>query len=273
MILRQALADGAARLRQAGVDSPEVDARLLAAHLAGTGPLGLDLRGGVPEGFWDLLARRAAREPLQHIIGTAAFGHLDLDVGPGVFIPRPETEVLADWAVKKLSLIDAASPVVVDLCTGSGAIAEYVASLVPAARVTGVEKRAPALDFARRNAPHADIVQGDVTEAILPELAGAVDLVLSNPPYVPEDGGLQAEVYADPPEAVFAGPDGMDVIVKMTPLIYRLLKPGGWLGIEHDDSTSGKVQSVLRAAGFADVSPMSDLGGRARFVTARKVAE
>lgn len=271
MMLRQALADAASRLAAAGVDSPDVDARLIAAHLAGTGPLGLDPRGDVPAGFWELLARREAREPLQHVLGTAPFGHLDIKVGPGVFVPRPETEVLADWAVKKLSLIDAASPVVVDLCTGSGAIAQYIASLVPSARVVAVEKQDPALDYARRNAPDVTVVQGDVTENILPELQGTVDLVVSNPPYVPEGDGLQPEVYADPHEAVFAGRDGMTVIVKMTPLIHRLLKPGGIVGIEHDDTTSGAVQATLRDAGFVDVAPLADLSGRARFVTARKV--
>lgn len=272
MILREALSDASARLAAAGVDSPDVDARLIAAHLAGTGPLGLDLRGEVPEGFWDLVDRRLTREPLQHILGTAPFGHLDIAVGPGVFIPRPETEVLADWAVKRVSLIDDPSPVVVDLCTGSGAIAQYIASQVPRARVTGVEKQVPALDYARRNAPSVTVVQGDVTGAILPELAGRVDLVVSNPPYVPEDDGLQPEVYADPHEAVFAGTDGMEVIVKMVPLILRLLRPGGVVGIEHDDSTSEAVQAVLRDAGFTDVAPLADLSGRPRFVTARKVS-
>lgn len=271
MILGDALADAVRRLDEAGVASPEVDARLIAAHLLGTSHLMLDRRGPAPAGFEEMVARRESREPLQHILGTAPFGHLDLAVGSGVFTPRPETEVLADWAVRQLSHIDADKPLVVDLCTGSGALAQYIASLVPEARVVGVEKQVLALDYARRNAPDAEIVEGDVTEPILGELYGLVDLVVTNPPYVPETGDLQPEVYADPHEAVFGGADGMSVITKMTPLIVDLLRPGGVVGLEHDDSTSQAVQDEFQKAGLIDVHAFNDLAGRPRFVSASKL--
>ncbi|MDO5671144.1 MAG: peptide chain release factor N(5)-glutamine methyltransferase [Corynebacterium sp.] len=273
MTLRAALIDAAERLRTAGVDSPLVDARLIAAHLLKCGPLDVAFRDKIPDGFWEMVARREQREPLQHILGVAPFGALDLTVGPGVFIPRPETEVLADWGVRQL--IDVPAPRVVDLCTGSGALALYIAHEVPGAEVVGVEKHDAALSYARRNAAGstARMVQGDVTDPdLLAAWHGSVDLVLSNPPYVPADPDLQREVYADPPEAVFAGDSGMDVIVAFLPTIHALLRPGGQVGMEHDDTTSQTVRDVLAAhGGFGDIAVLCDLTGRARFVTASKV--
>lgn len=273
--LRAALIDAAQRLSAAGVASPEVDARLIAAHFHGVGQLDLHGRTDVPEGFWESVERRERREPLQHILGTAPFGPLDLAVGPGVFIPRPETEVLADWGVRQLALMNA--PRVVDLCTGSGALALYIAAACPAAEVAGVDKQAVALDYARRNAAGTgvDMLQGDVTDPdTLRQWHGTVDLVVTNPPYVPETLDLDPEVYADPPEAVFAGPSGMDIITDMVELIHRLLRPGAAVGIEHDDSTSDEVQAVLsQHGGFEEISVLRDLTGRARFVTASKLSD
>jgi len=273
MSLRAALIDAAERLRRAGVASPLVDARLIAAHLLGCGPLDVAFHDEVPVGFEEMVARRERREPLQHILGVAPFGPLDLEVGPGVFIPRPETEVLADWGVRQLA--DAPSPRVVDLCTGSGALALYVAHEVPGAEVVGVELHDEALSYARRNAADstARIVRGDVTDPrLLGQWHGTVDLVLTNPPYVPATPDLDREVYADPPQAVFAGASGMDVIEAFVPTIHALLRPGGRVGIEHDDTTSQAVQDVLAAhGGFADIAVLEDLTGRARFVTASKV--
>ena len=277
-MLDQLLRRAAERLAAAGAPSPLVDARLIAAHLLGVGHMGVhrvreeDLPAGFATDFEAALARREAREPLQHILGVAPFGHLDLAVGPGVFIPRPETEVLADWGVRRLA--GAAAPTVVDLCTGSGALALYVATLMPSARVVAVEKQAPALDWARKNverlAPQVELVRGDVTDpGLLPELRGTVDLILTNPPYVPETPELDPEVYSDPPEAVFAGADGMATIDRMTGLLANLLREGGAVGVEHDDSTSGAVQQALRAGGdFREVTALADLTGRPRFVTA-----
>jgi len=271
--LRAALLDAAERLTAAGVPSPLVDARLIAAHLLGCGPLDVAFHDEVPAGFEEMVARREQREPLQHILGVAPFGALDLAVGPGVFIPRPETEVLADWGVRQLTGVE--SPRVVDLCTGSGALALYVADACPGAEVVGVEKQSAALEWARRNAAGTtvSVIQGDVTDAdTLGEWHGTVDLVLTNPPYVPLTDDLDPEVYADPPEAVFGGASGMDVIDRMLPLVHRLLVPGGLVGIEHDDTTSDTVQSAVRAhGGFGDIAVLHDLTGRARFVTASKL--
>lgn len=276
MSLRAALLDAAERLTAAGVPSPLIDARLIAAHLLGCGPLDVAFHDEVPAGFEEMIARREQREPLQHILGVAPFGALDLAVGPGVFIPRPETEVLADWGVRMLADAPATpNPRVVDLCTGSGALALYVAHEVPGAEVVGVEKHQLALEYARRNAAgtNVDMVQGDVTDpGLLGEWHGTVDLVLTNPPYVPETLDLDREVYADPPEAVFSGATGMDVIEAFIPTIHALLRPGGLVGIEHDDTTSQAVQDVVAAhGGFRDIAVLRDLTGRARFVTASKV--
>lgn len=265
----EALIDATSRLTDAGVASPDYDARALMSHLTGENHLLLDRRADCPDGYDELVFRRANREPLQHILGSAPFCHLELEVGPGVFIPRPETEILADWAANHARIFS--RPIVVDLCTGSGAIAEYVATAVPSATVYGVELQVPAFAFARRNAPHATIIQGDVTGEVLPELAGTVDVVVSNPPYVPESDDLDPEVYADPHEAVFSGPDGLEVIRGMMPSIRALLRSGGVVGIEHDDTTSEAVQEVLAEAGFIDIAVLKDLTGRARFVTASKL--
>ena len=275
--VRSQIASAANTLREAGVDSPEVDARLLAAHVLGVAPMQLmfaDAPADFAERYTGLVARRAAREPLQHIIGTAPFYGVDLAVGPGVFIPRPETEVLAEWAVRKL--IDAPSaPTVVDLGSGTGALAIAVARDRPDAIVYAVERSETARAYLQRNvekqAPQVKVVAGDMTD---PELLAGIsaDVVVSNPPYVPETPELQAEVYADPHEAVFSGADGMAAIRGLVPAVKQMLKDGGAVGIEHDDTTSEAVQAELRAGGFADVRALEDLTGRARFVTASKLA-
>jgi len=275
--VRSHIASATHTLREAGVDSPEVDARLLAAHVLGVAPMQLmfaDAPADFGERYTELVARRAAREPLQHIIGTAPFYGVDLAVGPGVFIPRPETEVLAEWAVRKL--IDAPpAPTVVDLGSGTGALAIAVARARPDATVYAVEKSPAARAFLQRNveklAPQVNVVAGDMTD---PELLAGItaDVVVSNPPYVPETPKLQAEVYADPHEAVFSGADGMAAIRGLVPVVKQMLKDGGAVGIEHDDTTSEAVRAELRAGGFADVRALEDMTGRARFVTASKLA-
>ena len=297
---REALRDATERLRAAGVPSPEWDARLLAAHLIHCGHMDIPLDEqpipGFDVAYGALVGRREAREPFQHILGVAWFGPLELEVGPGVFIPRPETEVLADWGVKFLKKFNSSGskelnsygtkefnsqpPRVVDLCAGSGALGLYVAHYVPQAEVWAVELADASLAYPRRNAATAarggagtiNVVQGDVTEAdLLPELHGSVDLVLTNPPYVPETPDLEPEVYQDPHEAVFGGVDGMETINAMIPTIAALLRPGGRVGIEHDDDTSQQVQEALRAhGGFSHIEVLKDLTGTARFVTAQR---
>lgn len=276
--LRELVARASRTLGDAGVATPDVDARLLAASLLDVPPLHLfftDPPGDFPARYAAAVERRVRREPLQHITGGAPFGPLDLRVGPGVFVPRPETEVLAQWAVDTLAGVR--DPVVVDLGTGSGALALYIAHARPDARVTAVELSESAREYARENAAahgaSIRIVAGDMTDpGLLGELSGSVDLVVANPPYVPEDPGLDPEVYFDPAEAVFSGADGMAAIRGLVPVAARLLAPGGALGIEHDDTTSGEVCAVVAAEGsFREPEVLCDLTGRARFVTAGKL--
>ncbi|WP_448854008.1 peptide chain release factor N(5)-glutamine methyltransferase [Corynebacterium frankenforstense] len=285
--LRAAVRAAARTLGAAGIETPLVDARLIAAGLLGCGPLEVALHEEVPAGFEAAIARRAGREPLQHILGSAPFGPLELFVGPGVFIPRPETEVLADAAVRRLGAATsggvgggAAGPVVVDLCTGSGALALYIAHELPGAQVTAVELDEAAAGWARKNIDAlglgVELVAADVTDpglaaagGPLAHLAGRVDCVVANPPYVPEAGEVAAEVGADPARAVFAGADGMAVIEAMLANVSALLKPGGWFGVEHDDTTAAATRAAIDATGrFTQAKSLRDLAGRERFAEA-----
>jgi release factor glutamine methyltransferase len=230
--------------------------------------------------FRTLVAARATRVPLQHLLGTAAFRHLELAVGPGVFIPRPETELLVEWGLDVLPH----NAIAVDLCAGSGAIALAVAQERPDARVYAVERDPAALIWLRRNAaaraaagdPEIRVVAGDAVDpTVLSTMDDRVDLVLANPPYVPESSPVGPEVAGhDPAAAVFAGPDGLAVITALVPRVAALLRPGGWLGIEHDDSHGTAVPALLRADGrFAEVTDHPDLAGRPRFAVARRLAD
>lgn len=274
--LRQAIDSAAATLAEAGIDSARIDAELLAAHVADTerGRLAtIDPPG--PEFYHrysQVIAQRAQRIPVQHLTGTAAFGPLQLRVGPGVFIPRPETEALLEWAVAQQL---PAQPVIVDLCTGSGALAIALAAVRPGARVIAVDDDPTALEYARCNAKTAavDLVAADVTApGLLPELDGTVDLVVSNPPYIPAGAVLEPEVAQhDPAHALFGGPDGMAVIGPIVGHAGRWLRPGGWLAIEHDDTTSQQtVETISRTGLFTAITARQDLAGRPRYVTARR---
>lgn len=281
--LRDVLARATQSLADAGVASPEADARWLAAELLDVAPFALTMmqQTDVPGDFYDRyrawVERRAQREPLQHIIGHAPFGPLSLEVGEGVFIPRPETELLADWAVRYVqTLTSKPQPRVVDLGTGSGALAIYVAHHVSSAQVVAVERSDVARGYAARNIEACGVdvklVAGDMTDlALLQDWHGAVDLVLANPPYVPESQDLQPEVYRDPHDAVFSGLDGLETIRGLVPVAARLLSPGAMLGLEHDDSTSVAVQEVLREDDkFESITPLQDWTGRDRFVLATR---
>lgn len=260
-------------LAAAGVGSPRVDAELLAAHVAGTDRGRLAFTEPAPdfaERYAELTAARATRVPLQHLTGSAPFGPVSLAVGPGVFIPRPETESLLDWA---LSQPLPPAPVIVDLCTGSGALAVALATQLPAARVVGVDDSEDALAYARRNAAGTGVqlVRADVTSpGVLSHLDGMVDLVVANPPYIPLDAELAAEVAQhDPAHALFGGRDGMAVIDPLAVVAARLLRAGGWCAVEHDDTTSARTVDVfVRTGRFDQVSARHDLSGRPRFVTA-----
>ncbi len=229
--------------------------------------------------FAELLDQRADRVPLQHLTGRAPFRQLELSVGPGVFVPRPETEQLAGWALSRLAGTD--GPIVVDLGSGSGALALSIAHEHPGARVTAVERDPGAIAWTRHNAlarvtagdTPVGVVAGDMTDpALLPELDGRVTVVVSNPPYVPDGAVLPREVAEhDPPLALWGGPDGLDVVRAMLSVAARLLHVGGWLGIEHADQQGGAVPAVVRAhGGFTDVEDHPDLAGRPRFTTARR---
>ena len=278
MSWRAALADAERELAAAGVPSPRVDAELLAAHVLGVPRAQLTLLGAADESdaaeFRALTARRATRVPLQYLLGTAPMGPVDVAVGPGVFVPRLETELLLEWGLRALT--DVPKPLVVDLCTGSGALAAAVATSRPDADVYAVELDSDALAWARRNlGDRAHLVHGDVTDpGLLPELHGRVDLVLANPPYVPEGTPVPPEVADhDPHRAVFAGPDGLAVIRPLVVLAIRLLRPGGALAIEHDDTHGSTAPAVLRGyAELTDVVEHADLAGRPRFVTGARVA-
>jgi release factor glutamine methyltransferase len=275
MSLRQVIDAAAVALAEAGVGSPRTDAELLAAHAAGTERGRLALAEAGPEflhRYDELVAQRANRVPLQHLVGTAAFGDVTVHVGPGVFIPRPETESLLEWAAaQQLS----PQPVIVDLCTGSGALALALSTYRPDARVIAVDDSAEALAYARRNVAGTpvELVDADVTQpGLLPELDGQVDLVVANPPYIPDGATLEPEVAEhDPAHALFGGPDGMAVIDRIVELAARWLRDGGRCAVEHDDTTSkATVEAFTRTGSFNDVTARHDLAGRPRFVTATR---
>jgi len=283
--LRRLVADAAARLADAGVASPRHDAEALAASLLGVGRSRLlttpDLDPDQAERYAALVDERARRVPLQHLTGVAGFRHLELAVGPGVFVPRPETEQLVGWALAALRDEGLARPLVVDLCTGSGAIALAVASELPGACVHAVERETLALAWARRNAAaragsgDTPIVlhAGDAAHpGVLADLDGTVDLVLTNPPYVPDGARVEPEVGEhDPPAALWGGPDGLRVVRTLVARAAVLLRPGGLLGVEHADVQGEAVPALLRAAGgWTDVADHPDLAGRPRFTTGRR---
>jgi release factor glutamine methyltransferase len=274
--LRREIERATAALTDAGVASPRADAEELAAFAAGTSRGRLAVLDDVDDEFCnryaDLIAARTHRIPLQHILGTAPLGPVTVSVGPGVFIPRPETEGLLEWASAQPL---PPHPVVVDLCTGSAALALALSKFWPDARVIAVDDCDRALSYANRNVlgSPVELIRADVTDAtLLPELNGQVDLLVANPPYIPDGVSLEPEVAQhDPPHALFGGPDGMVVINAIVELATRWLKPGGRCAVEHDDTTSeATIEAFTAAGGFVDVTANHDLAERPRFVTATR---
>jgi release factor glutamine methyltransferase len=275
--LSPAIATAAERLAAAGVASPRHDAEELAAHLLGIrrgGLLGVDAIDA--EAYRDLVSRRARREPLQHLTGVAGFRYLDLLVGPGALIPRPETELVAGEAVAfaRSAHAEGRTPVVVDLGTGTGAIALAVAAEVPGSVVHGVDPDPVALIWAARNIEatgHPVTLHQSTAAEALPGLDGTVDVVVSNPPYLPDGTEVEAEVDHDPAVALWGGPDGLTVIREVIAAAARLLRPGGALVVEHDERHAAEVLSLLTAStSWTGELSHLDLTGRRRFVTARR---
>jgi release factor glutamine methyltransferase len=261
------------RLKEAGLPSPRVDAEELAAHVAKVDRTQLHTVDSLDTAVYRrLVERRAGREPLQHITGRAHFRGITVQVGPGVFVPRPETEVVAGWAIEALAGVRA--PVVVDLCSGSGVLALSIAEEVPGAKVHAVELDQRAVAWLERNArgTRVSVHRADAAVA-LPQLDGKVHAVVSNPPYVGEEELADVDVEVrdhDPLQALTGGPDGLDVIRVIERRARRLLRRGGLLVIEHSDRQGTSAPELVEAAGgWSDVADHKDLTGRDRFVTAR----
>lgn len=279
---RTLLADAVARLAAARVPTPDVDAELLLGHLLGLGRgrlqarliTGLTVDDEPAAAFASAIERRSAREPLQHITGIAPFRSLELAVGPGVFVPRPETEGVAQIAIDALRAVVDPEPIAVDLGTGSGALALALAHEVPHARVIGVENAPEAFIWARGNRErlgleNARIVFDDLARA-LPELDGTVSVVVSNPPYIPAAAvPRDPEVRLfDPPSALYGGEDGLDVVRSLSATALRLLRSGGVLVMEHGELQGAEIRALLTADGWRGATTQRDLTGRDRATVA-----
>ncbi|MFC4140190.1 MULTISPECIES: peptide chain release factor N(5)-glutamine methyltransferase [unclassified Microbacterium] len=270
----------AQQLSEAGVSDPQVDAELLAGHVLGLSRGGVQaaaLRGDAIAGpdaaqLAALAQRRAAREPLQHLTGTAPFRQLELAVGPGVFVPRPETEQVVQFAIDALIGVPDPEPIGIDLGTGSGAIAMAMATEVPHARIFAVELSDAAYPWAARNtadATNLTLVHGDLSTAF-DELRGTVAVVISNPPYVPDDAiPRDPEVRLfDPAQALYGGPDGLDVVRVISRRALELLRPGGVLVLEHGELQGEAIRGILTADGWRAAVTHPDLTRRDRATTA-----
>ena len=273
--LADAVRAAAKVLEEAGVPSPRVDAEFLAGHLLGVAPgrLRALLLGDstVPEGYAALVEERARRVPLQHLTGRAYFRYLELQVGPGVFIPRPETESVVQLVIDALATVE--GPKVVDLGTGSGAIAGSLAHEIPGAEVYAVELSPFAHAWAARNlAPlGVKLIAGDLRDA-LPEHNGTFDAVVSNPPYVPSEAIPNEPEVAlhDPPEALYGGGvDGMELPTAAAATAARLLKTGGYFVMEHAEVQSEWIAAMLERMGtWAEITTHLDLNGKERATSA-----
>jgi len=276
------VSDLADRFGRAGIESALADAELLVGHVtdwtrgevATKAFMGAELDADVVARIELLAIRRETREPLQHITGQAPFRHLVLEVGPGVLVPRPETELVAEWAIEALRQVPTATPRAVDLGTGTGALALALATEVPNAEVYAIELFPLAAAWAERNiARYGDgrvtLVRGDAATA-LPELDGTVDVVVANPPYIPDaDKPIDAEVLGyDPESALFGGPDGLRDIRVFITRAAQLLRAGGTLVVEHADGQGAAVRAIAAEAGFGMTATHTDLLHRERALTA-----
>jgi release factor glutamine methyltransferase len=278
--LSEALALASEKLSTAGVPSPQADATWLLCHILETDRSDLltritfdqDLASEQLEAFLVALARREKREPLQHITGKAAFRSLELSVGPGVFIPRPETEQVVQYAIDYLRQLPMPG-VAIDLGTGSGAIAIAMAVEVPQTKVYAVELSQAAFDYAAKNIEAnmaaVELRLGAMQE-VVSDLVGGLDVVISNPPYIPDSAiPIDPEVRNfDPELALYGGEDGLDVIRDISGIAAALLRAGGLLVLEHAESQSDAIRELLLNDGWLSVSAFQDATMRYRTITA-----
>ena len=279
--VRPLLSAATAQLAAAGVESAAQDARILLSFVTGVElvrlPLLAELDDDHVRRFDQLIARRSERVPLQHLTGRAHFRSIEVEVGPGVFVPRPETEVMTGWAIETLAAMTTAQhrPLVVELGTGSGVIAKAIATELTRTDIHAVEISAEAAAYARRNLADTlvELHETDMASACQ-ELNGTVDLVIANPPYIPLEAyaSVAPEVRDhDPSLALFSGEDGLDAIRVVTAVAARLLRPAGFVCVEHADVQGESAVAVLMGSGaFRGVRDHPDLTGRPRFVTAVK---
>ena len=272
------IAAAAARLAAAGFPSGKVDARLLLAHAMGVDVTQLAIARKVTPAqaahFHELVGRRADGVPVQHLTGVAYFRHETLQVGPGVLVPRPETEGLVQLVIDWIGRGDVNQPLMIDLGTGSGAIALALSHEI-AGYVAAVEQSQTAFEYAKRNLEgNVELRLGDWCDAFC-DLDGTVDVVVANPPYIPSGCVLPSDVADhDPAEALFAGVDGLAALRSIVPVAARLLRPGGLLACEHDDTQWQSAPAVIEASGaFTQVTDHRDLAGRPRYVTAERATD
>jgi len=284
--LRSLVAEASQRLADAGVPSPDHDARELAAFALGLERFPVvDAEVSSDDGrrFAALVSRREAREPLQHIVGSTVFRYVTLQVRAGVFVPRPETEVVAQVAIDEAVAIVATGrrPLIVDLCCGTGAIALSVATEVPTAEVHAIDASREAVQLAIVNADSAHatnvtVAHGDAGDSgLLSDLEGRVDVLVSNPPYIPSGAiPIDPEVRDyDPPSALFGGgDDGLDVPRAVVAAAVRCLRLGGLFVMEHADVQGAQTRELaLRTGAFDSIETRADLTGRDRMLVARRV--
>ena len=280
MLVSELLSESSSKLKEAGVISATVDAELITCFCLGISRSELSLMVATNQEFPQesldkfqlALARRVARQPLQHITGTAPFRHLELKVGPGVFTPRPETEQVVGFAMEKIANFQ--SPLIVDLCSGSGAIAISLATETSGSKVFAVEKSEEAFVYLLQNAASYGLseenLRNEDLQNSLTELDGQVDLVISNPPYIPNDAtpiDLEVQLH-EPSMSLYGGVDGLDVIRQISIRAKNLLKSGGLLVLEHADSQSSAIGKLLLAGGWLEIEARADLAGKERMISA-----
>ncbi len=276
--IAELLADAPDRLAGAS-DSPSLDAEILLAQVLGLSRAALRARGdetvddNALRRFRSMLDRRAAGEPVAYLIGRRGFWSLDLEVGPAVLVPRPETELLVEVALELLSGIVA--PCILDLGTGSGAIAIALGVELPSASILAVDASGPALEVARRNAAAAGAANVEFRHGNWYEPAGnqCFDAVVANPPYLADSDPHLPVLAREPAAALVAGPTGLEALAEIITLAPRYLHPGGLLMVEHGCEQGAAVRGLCAQARLVGVATRTDLAGLERATLARRPAK